>query len=110
MLARWLGIFFLSGSEAGSGKLLLASLERTQTAPDLRQRSHLLEVIVQVVERVADICVQHALLQLSDRNHEKEVSNGRLIASTEPLLCLELLVDGLQILLKLFGNKGVFVS
>ena len=62
------------------------ALKVTQTAFDLWQRSHFLEVIVHVAQRVSQVGVHDALLELSKRHYHQVVGKGRLITAAEPLL------------------------
>ena len=67
-------------------------------------------MIVEVVEGVAKISVHHTLLQLGNSCNKHEVSDRWLIATTEPLLGLELIVDSLEVLFEQVRDECVLLG
>ena len=72
--------------------LFLTLLQVTKDASDFVKSRDLLEVVVHIVQGVAQVGVHDALFKLSQADNHHVVCNRSILASAEPLLRFKLIV------------------
>ena len=97
LLALLLATFFSCSRLLLLGKtcglhLFLTLLQVAKDASDLVKSRDLLEVVVHIVQGVAQVGVHDALFELSQADDHHVVRNRSILASTEPLLRFKLVV------------------
>lgn len=64
---------------------------------------------VEIVQRVAEVCVENSVLKVKLSEAELDVSNGGFFSSADPVVAFERIVDYLYLVLHDIVHEGMFL-